>query len=113
VARIKKLVNNHRGHFWRYWEPQEGDEKPWIALDLGKERTIKRVHLVEVYEDIRGYELQYKNSDGTWTTFHEGNRVENLSIDLKEAFTAQEVRLLITKTSGDLPKVSLFDLFES
>ncbi len=109
IARIKKMVNNHRGHFWRYWSPKADDAQPWLALDLGEPKTFNRVHLVEVYEDIRGYELQYKKDD-VWTTFHQGNRVENLSVQLAQPITAQEVRLLITKTSGDLPKLSMFDL---
>ncbi len=109
IARIKKMVNNHRGHFWRYWSPKADDAQPWLALDLGEPKTFNRVHLAEVYEDIRGYELQYKK-DGVWTTFHQGDRVENLSVQLAQPITAQEVRLLITKTSGDLPKLSMFDL---
>ena len=110
IERIKPLVKAHRGHFWRHWSPSADDKQPWLAVDLGEPKTFTRVAIVELYEDIRGYKLQYKK-DGEWTTFHEGTRVEGLSIQLAKPITAQEVRLLITKTSKDLPKITKFDLF--
>jgi len=67
------------------------------------------VNLAEVYEDISGYKLQYKKG-GEWITFHEGTRIENLDLQLIKPITAQEVRVLITKTSKDQVKLSKFDL---
>jgi hypothetical protein len=110
VARIKKLVRNHRGHFWRYWEPKKGDQQPWVSLSFGREVEFQRVNINELYEDIRGYEFQIKN-DGEWKTIHTGKRIESLSLQLPEPVKTQEVRLLITKLSEDLPKISKFDVF--
>ena len=110
IERIKPLVKAHRGHFWRHWSPKADDSQPWLAIDLGDSKTFSRVNIVELYEDIRGYQLQYKKN-GKWKTFYQGDRVEDLSIQLAQPITAQEVRLLITKTSEDLPKISKFDLF--
>lgn len=111
VERIKKAIgNNHRGHFWRFWMPKAGDPQPWIEVDIGAPQTFQRISISELYGQIRGWELQHHDGDG-WKTLHAGDAVDNLSVLLTEPVTAQRVRLLITKTNGELPTIAAFDLF--
>jgi len=56
--RILRLVgNNHRGHFWRYWQPKPNDKQPWIELDLGRRETFSKVGIRELYGQIRSFEI--------------------------------------------------------
>ena len=112
IERIKKQVGgNHRGHFWRFWMPKEGDEQPWIEVDLGAPERFSRVGITELFGKVRSYELQYYDGKD-WKTFYAQNStIDNLSVHLAKPITAQRVRLLITKTSGKLPTIVMFDLF--
>ena len=112
VEQIKKLIgSNHRGHFWRFWMPKQGDEQPWIEVDIGAPETFSRVGITELFGKVRSYELQYYDGKD-WKTFYSQNStIDNLSVHLAQPITAQRVRLLITKTSGQLPTIVVFDLF--
>ena len=111
VERIKKIIGrNHRGHFWRYWMPRPDDPQPWLEVDIGKPRRIRRVGITELYGQARAYKLQYH--DGTaWKTFYEGRNLGYLQLQLPQPITARRVRLLITATSGAPPSITIFDLF--
>ena len=114
IKKIRKLIGtNHRGHFWRYWMPKAGDNKPWIEVDLGGPESFDKVGITELFGKVRAYEIQY--FDGTnWTTFYSGKgTIDNLIVHMAESITAQRVRLLITRTNGQLPTIVAFDLFET
>jgi len=113
---IEGLTNligtNHRGHFWRFWMPGEGDEQPWIEVDLGNPETFNEVGITELFGKVRAYELQYRDGN-EWTPFYrDTGTIDNLAVHLAKPVTAQRVRLLITETSGQLPTIVAFDLFE-
>jgi len=111
VEQLRRLIGrNHRGHFWRFWMPKADDPEPWIEVDIGKPRTFQRVGITELFGQIRAYQLQYHDGAG-WKTFDAGDTVDNLHVHLAKPITAQRVRLLITKTNGELPSIVAFDLF--
>ncbi len=103
-----KAVNNGE---WSgsFWKAAEGDEQPWIEIDLGKAERISRIFLYESGTNIKSFELQYK--DGlNWKTFHKGNSIgprAEISIDPLEV---QYVRLQITSFS-DVPGIYELMLF--
>ena len=114
LEQIRKLIGaNHRGHFWRYWMPKEGDERPWIEVDLGGPESFEGVGITELFGKVRAYEIQYFDGKD-WTTFFSDNgTIDNLIVHLAESITAQRVRLLVTKTNGQLPTIVAFDLFDT
>jgi hypothetical protein len=113
VERLRKLIGtNHRGHFWRYWMPKEGDKQPWIEVDLERRETFRRVGITELFGKVRGYELQYLDGED-WTPLYRGHgTIDNLVVHLNRPVTARRVRLVITKSNGQLPTIAAFDLFD-
>ncbi|MDP6718945.1 MAG: discoidin domain-containing protein, partial [Pirellulaceae bacterium] len=113
IEQLRKLIGtNHRGHFWRYWMPRKGDERPWIEVDLGNPETFSKVGITELFGKVRAYELQYRDASQWKTFYRDAGTIDNLTVHLAKPVTAQRVRLLITETSGQLPTVVAFDLFE-
>jgi len=113
LEQLRKLIGtNHRGHFWRFWMPKEGDERPWIEVDLGNPETFSEVGITELFGKVRAYELQYRDGSGWRTFYRDAGTIDNLVVHLAKPVTAQRVRLLITETSGQLPTIVAFDLFE-
>jgi len=88
----------------------ENDPKPWLAFDLGSSKTFKEVHILERGCRVRGFKLQYKEADN-WVTFYKGKRMNFFDVNLETPVTAQEVRILFTKTEGGTPGITLVDLF--
>jgi len=113
IEALKKLIGtNHRGHFWRFWMPKKGDERPWIELDLGSPETFSKVGITELYGKVRAYELQYRDGAEWKTCYSDEGTIDNLMVHLAKPITAQRVRLQITRTNGQLPVIVAFDLFE-
>lgn len=79
-------------------------------MDLGRTETFERIGITELFGQIREFDLQFHDGKD-WKTFYTGDTVDNLIIHLKKAITAQRVRILIKKTNGDLPSLTIFDLF--
>jgi len=112
IAKIrKKIGNNHRGHFWRFWKPKASDPQPWIEIDMGKPVTFGKVAIQELFGQVRSFELQaFQN--GKWKTFYKGKELRNFFVDLKKPVTASKVRLVILKNNGEVPSFVKFDLFK-
>ncbi len=110
MIRIKKMVGNHRGHFWRFWKAKTNDMQPWIEVDLREPKMFRRVGIRELYGDVRGFELQYHDGQD-WQTFYTGNVMNTFSLHLANPITAQRIRLQITQNDGDVPQLVEFDLF--
>jgi alpha-L-fucosidase len=110
--RILQLVgSNHRGHFWRYWQPKPNDKQPWIELDLGHSETFSKVGIRELFGQVRGFKIQAWDGN-EWKTFYQGNTMDTLFVDLGESITAQRVRLVILGNNGEVPNLVEFDLFK-
>ena len=102
------FVMRERGFRGRYWMPEENDKEPWIAVDLGRNMKIGEVYLMEKYDRIKKFELQYLNK-GNWVTFYKGGTINYFSLKF-DPITAQQVRLKILKSKG-APAIKMFDLF--
>lgn len=100
-----------RGFRLRYWVAAKEDPQPWLEVDLGSVKKISDVHLMEKFNRIRAFKLQYEK-DGKWVTFYKGKRLNFFDLKLKEPIEAQKVRLLITRQSDEGPPgIKIFDLF--
>ena len=95
-------VNNGdwTGHFWR---PGEDDEQPWIEIDLGSPEKISKVVIFESGNAINAFEIHYLSGD-KWESAYEGQAVENGKVTDIPEFTAQKVRLVLTRFS-DVPGI--------
>lgn len=74
----------------------------WICLDLGSATTVAGIKIDENDEwgAISGFEVQYDNNDGNWTTVYKGTTIgENLTCSFS-AVTAQRVRIYITSAEN-------------
>ena len=112
LARLKKIVGtNHRGHFWRFWQPKSNDPKPWLELDIGRPATFQKVGVRELYGQVRGFEIQAMQ-DGKWKTIYRGEKLDNFFVHLKKPVTAQRVRIVILGNNGEVPVLVSFDLYD-
>jgi alpha-L-fucosidase len=111
-ARIHKMIGKvHRGHFWRFWKPKAEDKKPWIELDLGEPVTFSKLEVRDLYGQVRGFELQaFEN--GEWRVFFKGEELNTMFLHLAKPVTAARVRLVILGNNGEVPSITLFDLFK-
>ena len=92
--------------------PAEGDEQPWIEVELEEAKPFHRVGITELFGKVRGYQLQYLDGEH-WKPFYHGRgTIDNLIVHLANPSTARRVRLVITETNGQLPTIVAFDLFD-
>jgi alpha-L-fucosidase len=92
-----KAINNGdwSGSFWK---AADDDKTPWVEIDLGKSERFSRVVLYESGQNIKSFELQYKDGND-WKTFYKGSSVgQRLEIGFK-SIESQFVRLSITSFS--------------
>ncbi len=76
------------------WATDYGVKQAWLEVDLGKPVTFNRVKISEAYERVRGFELQYRNTD-QWRTFAAGTKIGPEYTKQCEPITARYVRLNI------------------
>jgi alpha-L-fucosidase len=98
-----------RGFRLRYWLADDEDNKATIEFDMGKQVTFNRVQIMEKFNRIRAFELQYFQ-EGEWISFYKGSKMNYLSLK-HEQITSQKVRLLVTKTDGGAPAIKMFDIY--
>jgi alpha-L-fucosidase len=82
-----------------FWHPAEGDEVPWVEIDLGKEENISTAVLYEREENIRSFELQYKSGD-EWKTLHSGTTIGSKAVVLFPEVSSRYIRLVIQEYIG-------------
>jgi alpha-L-fucosidase len=98
-----------RGFRLRYWRAGDEDTRPVLEFDMGRPVIFSQVQIMEKFNRIRAFELQYL-MDGKWITFYKGNRLNYFSLK-HEPISAQRVRLLITKTEEGAAAIKMFDLY--
>ena len=92
------------------WASDAGLKQAWLAVDLGKPRTIGRAFFSEAYDRIEQFELQ-ADRDGRWETFARGGRIGS-GLEMKfPPVTVQKVRLNVLQAT-DGPTIWEFLLFE-
>lgn len=98
-----------RGFRLRYWRAAEEDTNAALEIDMGKPVTFSQVQIMEKFNRIRAFELQYlKGSE--WISFYKGGKMNLFSLK-HEPINAQKVRLLVTETEDGAPAVKMFDLY--
>ena len=99
-----------RGFRLRYWRAAEEDLNATIEFDMGKPVTFSQVQIMEKFNRIRAFELQYLEGS-EWISFYKGARMNLFSLKHKPV-KAQKVRLLVSETEGGAPAIKMFDLYE-
>ena len=90
------------------WATDTGTKKAWLEVDLGKATTFNQVKIIEAYDRVQEFELQYKNST-QWKTFGRGTKIGADYSKTFEPVTARQVRLNILN-SADGPTIWEFQL---
>jgi hypothetical protein len=96
-------IKTRRDHIWRFWKCDSKDKKPWLEIDFGKPKSFNKVTILEKYNRIKRYQLQYLK-DGQWIPFHDGFELGSLALQLKDDIVAQKVRLKIYLWESDQPE---------
>ncbi|NIP22415.1 MAG: alpha-L-fucosidase [Phycisphaerae bacterium] len=91
------------------WATDAGIKKAWLEVDLGKRTKFNQAAIIEEFDRVRQFELQYKEG-GQWRTITEGTKIGN-KLQLKfTPVTARHVRLNILNAT-DGPTICEFQLF--
>ncbi|MGB2862764.1 MAG: alpha-L-fucosidase, partial [Sedimentisphaerales bacterium] len=90
------------------WATDTGTKQAWLEVDLGKATTFNQVKIVEAYDRVQEFELQYKNST-QWKTFGRGTKIGADYSKTFEPVTVRQVRLNILD-SADGPTIWEFQL---
>ena len=90
------------------WATDAGIKQAWLEVDLGQPATFDRALLMEEYDRVQKFELQYKEGE-EWRTFARGETIGD-SLMLKfSPVTARNVRLnILDATEG--PTIREFQL---
>ena len=113
---VKKYpwIKTKRDHIWRFWRAKGDDKRPWIELDMGKPKTFNKISILEKFNRIKYFMLQYEK-DGKWITFYKGHEIGHMSLAIPKPITAQKVRLQImmwvSDTPGEGPGIRQFDIW--
>ncbi|MCX8038201.1 MAG: alpha-L-fucosidase [Candidatus Sumerlaeia bacterium] len=114
--------NVYQKDFWHYgpqaavdgdphtrWATDRGVRQAWLEVDLGAEATFDRARIVEEYNRVRKFELQYKKGD-QWIRFAGGDTIGDRKMLSFPPVTAQVVRLnILNATEG--PTLCEFHLY--
>ncbi len=92
-----------------FWHPAEGDDEPWLEIDLKTEQRVSNAVLYEWGNNIHAFELQYYE-DGAWNTFYKGREI---GPQLKVSFSEQKLSKirLVLKAFDDVPGIYEMALF--
>ena len=91
------------------WATDSGTKAAWLEVDLGKPETFDRASLIEEFDRVRRFELQWKDGE-KWETFARGEKIgDQLTVQFKPV-TARIVRLNILEAT-DGPTICEFQLF--
>ena len=105
----RNFTPRERGFRLRYWRAGDEDKKAILEFDMGKPVTFSQVQIMEKFNRIRAFELQYFE-EGEWISFYKGRKMNYFSLK-QEQITSRKVRLLVTKSEGGAPAIKMFDLY--
>jgi alpha-L-fucosidase len=93
------------------WATDAGTHQGWIELDLGREKTFRRVRISEAFPNrVQKFEIQ-RLEGNEWKTILAGTTLGENWLKKIEPVTAQKVRLnILESTEG--PTIWEFRLFE-
>jgi len=91
------------------WATDYGIKQAWLQVDLQKPLTFNRVRVMEAYNRVRKFEIQYKR-DNQWQTVISGTKLGPQYSRRFEPVTARHVRLnILDATEG--PTIWEFQTF--
>ncbi len=85
-----------------YWQPAKDDQTPWVEIDLGKPQRISKAFIYESGNNIKAFELLYKEGE-KWKTIHKGATIGSKAEITFKPIESQFVKLVIdsfTDTPG-------------
>jgi alpha-L-fucosidase len=85
-----------------YWQPAKDDQTPWVEIDLGKPQKISKALIYESGNNIKAFELLYKEGE-KWKTIHKGATIGSKAEITFKPIESQFVKLVIdsfTDTPG-------------
>lgn len=77
-----------------FWQPADDDKSPWVEIDLEKPQKISKVILYESGQNIKFFELQYKDGE-KWNTFYRGTAMGKKAEVTFRPVVTQFLRLVI------------------
>jgi len=92
------------------WATDPGTKQAWLAADLGKAQTIRRVTISEYAGRVQKFEFQYRDA-GEWRTIFTGSTLGGQFQKTFKSITAREFRLNILAAS-DGPTINEIELSE-
>jgi len=93
------------------WGPRASETTGWVEFDLGRPEQVRRAVIDESYLDrVRGYVLQARRADGTWTELVRGGRVGSMHEVEFPPVIARGFRFEVTKavTCPGIWEIQLF-----
>ena len=91
-----------RDHIWRFWMAEGTDQTPWLEIDFGKSKEFNRVTILEKFNRIKAYSLQYLDEKTKkWKSFYNAGELGSISLALPSSIQARKVRLVIEKWESD------------
>jgi alpha-L-fucosidase len=94
-------VKTSHDHIWRFWRAKANDKQPWIEIDMGQPKLFNKITILEKFDRIRAYRLEYKKDD-KWILISQGGPIGRLTFALDKPVTAQNVRLKILMWASDV-----------
>jgi len=93
------------------WGAGQDTKSGWLAVDLGEEKTIRRLRVNEAtWDRVRRFELQIQK-DGRWQTIYSGTTIGADFTAKFDPVMARHVRLNILEAT-DVPTIWEVQLFE-
>lgn len=94
-----------------FWHPAGGDTVPWLEIDLGPEKTVRKASLFEWGDNIKAFEIQYQQN-GEWKGLYKGDTIgPKLDISFPQT-KLDKVRLVIMDYNG-IPGIYEFALYSN
>ena len=96
------------------WAAERSARAAWLAVDLGKEKDIRRIRVEEPaeYARISRFDIQVKDASGQWQTIATGRTINGCKeFPLTQPVRGREFRLNVIEAS-DSPTLSEFQLFQ-
>jgi alpha-L-fucosidase len=91
------------------WATDSGTRQAWLEIDLGKPTKFNRAVIIEEFDRVKQFELQYKE-DKQWQTITDGTKIGRKLQLMFSPVTARHVRLNILNAT-DGPTICEFQLF--
>ena len=92
------------------WAPSDEQSKDWwLEVDLGINQTFNSACIIEAFNRVSAYHIQYWNGS-TWITNATGSSIGGNKVDRFDTVSASRVRLCMDRVTSATPSISEFEL---